>query len=161
MRHWTFPNVQTFMQKRTIVSVRDVILNDTSIGYILETTTGLSTDETLCLYEYKPSWLKVRAFNKLVNEYANINRSCIVSTSIKSWGPSKVKKTKTSMDAWIKDYFDENIGEERHKEFINAYQEVDTREDTDIDKSELINEIKQLHRVLGEKISLLESLIDM
>jgi len=159
MAYWTYPKVLSFMKKRTIVSVTDVRMGDNKIGYILETTSGLSTDKTLCLIEYRPSFVNVCSFKKMLREYDSVNKCCIISTDIKSWGPGKVKKTNTLIESWISDYFSENQEDNR---FIETLEETNSRiEEEDISKESLMNEIKNLHKVLGEKITLLLSLVDM
>lgn len=159
MVFWTYPKLQSFMKKRTIVDVTEVILLGDKVGYIIGTTSGLSTDNTLCLTNFKPSFKKKIKFQQILKEYESIDRACVISVDIKSWGPGKVKKATTMVENWISDYFQENPDET--KRIQNLSEGNQRLQVEDINKQELLDEIKNLHKILGEKITLLQSLIDM
>ena len=101
MEFWTYPNLLKFLEKRSLLSKEDVHFNDEIIGYVLETTVGIHTDNTICLTKYKESWLQNINFQSFLQKYSP--RICIISKSIRSWGPGKVKKGLKEISTWIFD----------------------------------------------------------
>ena len=75
------------------------------IGYIIESTTGLLTDKTLCIYRFLESWLVNKNFINFINKHKN--KTCIIDCYSDSWGKKKIVLGKTHLIEWVNEFLEE------------------------------------------------------
>ena len=108
--YWKYPQLIHLIEFRTIESVTPICIYEknkkTNVGYIIESTTGLITDKTLCIYKFSKEYLKN---NNLINLLKKNNeRTCIIDTYSDSWGKKKVVIGRQVLIEWINEFLEED-----------------------------------------------------
>ena len=121
---WKYPDLIKFVNSRTIENLTplyilhnsiqqsnktggsDISNKDLLIGYLIESTTGLVTDSSLCLTCFDRDWLNIPMFHELIERHTG--KTCIIDITSESWGPTKISTSKRIFSAWIDDYTNSN-----------------------------------------------------
>ena len=116
---WKYPKLLHLIEFRTIENVTPVhvelkgetiydaeIIQDNMllIGYIIGSTTGILSDNTLCIFRFLETWLEIPRFKELINMHKN--RICIIDQSIDSWGEKKKILGTNILLEWIAEFLE-------------------------------------------------------
>tara|TARA_Y100000389_G_C17134289_1_gene351774 strand:+ start:137 stop:574 length:438 start_codon:yes stop_codon:yes gene_type:complete len=137
---WKYPELLGFINSRTIKSLKPIYVSKNSlhetnsyldslknnkllIGYLIESTTGLVTDSSLCIFRFSNELLDINLFKKLLKEHSS--RICIIDTYSDSWGEKKVFLGKQIIREWTDDYLmDNNMNNEI---YLNKLRDLSIR----------------------------------
>ena len=120
---WKYPELLSFINKRSIKALFPIYVSENSlgknnkyldnlennklfIGYVIESTTGLLTDSTLCISRFSNELLGISAFKKMLDQY--IGRICIIDVYSNSWGEKKVSLGNRIFKEWTDDFLLDN-----------------------------------------------------
>ena len=107
--YWKYPQLLNLIEFRTIEGVTGVYIyiNNTRllIGYVIESTTGLLTDKTLCIHKFSEKYLNNNHLQKLLNQHKE--NTCIIDCYSESWGEKKVIIGRKILTEWVNDFLTE------------------------------------------------------
>lgn len=118
--YWKYPELIHLIEYRTIEGITPVYIsikntenkyrehiknNKLLIGYVIETTTGLITDKTLCMYRFLESWLRNKNLINLLHKHRH--KTCIIDCYSESWGEKKVVSGTNVLTDWVKEFLTE------------------------------------------------------
>ena len=117
--YWKFPKLLHLIEYRTIENIQPVYFNGhceqyqeysennkVLIGYVIESTTGLLTDCTFCIFRFSENWLKNKTMIKLLKQYKN--RVCIIDQYSASWGKKKIVLGKKILNTCVSKFSENN-----------------------------------------------------
>ena len=123
--YWKYPQLMHLIDYRTIEGVNLVFMytNTTKllIGYVIESTTGLLTDKTLCIHNFSEKYLNNIEIKNLLQKYKN--RTCIINCYSESWGKKKVIVDNKILTEWVNDFLED----EEPKQSIIIENNLDLR----------------------------------
>tara|TARA_B110000908_G_scaffold141380_1_gene168970 strand:+ start:814 stop:1212 length:399 start_codon:yes stop_codon:yes gene_type:complete len=107
--YWKYPQLLNLIEFRTIEGVTGVYIyinnNRLLIGYVIESTTGLLTDKTLCIHKFSEKYLNNNHLQKLLNQHKE--NTCIIDCYSESWGEKKVIIGRKILTEWVNDFLTE------------------------------------------------------
>jgi len=108
--YWKYPQLIHLVEFRTIEGISPVYIYTTAtnkllIGYVIESTTGLMTDKTLCIYNFSKNFLNNKKMLDLINKYKN--KTCIIDCYSESWGKKKVIIGRQILIDWVQEFLEE------------------------------------------------------
>tara|TARA_B110000211_G_scaffold18825_1_gene19584 strand:+ start:6247 stop:6645 length:399 start_codon:yes stop_codon:yes gene_type:complete len=107
--YWKYPQLLNLIEFRTIEGVTGVYIYINNrrllMGYVVESTTGLLTDKTLCIYKFSENYLNNNQFQKLLQQHKD--NTCIIDCYSESWGEKKVLIGRKILTEWVNDFLTE------------------------------------------------------
>ena len=107
--YWKYPQLLNLIEFRTIEGVTGVYIYINNrrllMGYVVESTTGLLTDKTLCIYKFSENYLNNNHFQKLLQQHKD--NTCIIDCYSESWGEKKVLIGRKILTEWVNDFLTE------------------------------------------------------
>ena len=107
--YWKYPQLLNLIEFRTIEGVTGVYIyinnNRLLIGYVIESTTGLLTDKTLCIHKFSEKYLNNNHLQRLLHQHKE--NTCIIDCYSESWGEKKVIIGRKILTEWVNDFLTE------------------------------------------------------